>query len=58
MFGPHAGSGCLRGLATCVIIGELAHLRGAWTAITLTNNKREVVRQGWIILGPFYDPSW
>ena len=28
MFGPHACSGCLRGLATCVIIGELAHLRG------------------------------
>ena len=28
MFGPHAWSGCLRGLATCVIIGELAHLRG------------------------------
>src|SRR3954468_14883157 len=28
MFGPHASSGCLRGLATCVIIGELAHLWG------------------------------
>ena len=28
MFGPHACSGCLRGLATCVIIGELAHLQG------------------------------
>src|SRR5215216_3541782 len=28
MFGPHACSGYLRGLATCVIIGELAHLWG------------------------------
>ena len=28
MFGPHACSGCLRGLATCVIIGELTHLQG------------------------------
>src|SRR6266536_2836385 len=28
MFGPHACSGSLRGLATCVIIGELAHLWG------------------------------
>src|SRR3989337_4568574 len=28
MFGPHACSGCLWGLATCVIIGELSHLRG------------------------------
>ena len=28
MFGPHTCNGCLRGLATCVIIGELGHLRG------------------------------
>ena len=28
MFGPLACSGCLRGLATCVIIGELARLQG------------------------------
>ena len=28
MFGPYACSGCLGELATCVIIGELAHLRG------------------------------
>ena len=26
MLGPHTCSGCLRGLATCVIIGELAYL--------------------------------
>ena len=28
MFEPHACSCCLRGLDTCVIIGELAHLQG------------------------------
>src|SRR5215216_4678007 len=28
MFGPHACSGCLRGLANCVIIGEIVHLLG------------------------------
>ena len=41
-----------------------SYLRDYWRAspspgtITLTNNKREVVRPRWIILGPSYDPSW
>ena len=58
MFGPHACSGCLRGLATCMIIGELAHLRGRMDDHHFDQQQERGCTARWIILGPFYDPSW